>query len=222
MIKGLLFDFNGVLLLDTKWHEEAWNELSVLLRNRSITKEESEEHIHGTTPNDTLEFLLGRKETNEEVKDLLDRKEKLYQEVTLSHGSEFRLNNNAIELFEFLEQNNIKKTIATSSPLVNVEFYYKYLNLERWFPFVDIVFGDGSFPGKPAPDIFLRAAKKINIHPQECLVIEDANSGVQSAKSAGVGKIYFLLNSENTNVASNIKVDRVIDSLGNINLEDFK
>ena len=111
-------------------------------------------HIHGTTPNDTLEFILGRKATTDEVKNLLDRKEKLYQEVTLSHVQDFRLNNNAIELFKLLEQNSIKKTIATSSPLINVEFYYKHLDLEKWFPFQNIVFGDGSFPGKPAPDIF--------------------------------------------------------------------
>ena len=58
--------------------------------------------------------------------------------------------------------------------------------------------------------------------PQECLVIEDANSGVTSAKSAGVGKIFFLINHDNTSVAKTIQVDKIITSLSEISLSDFE
>ena len=221
MIKGVLFDFNGVLLLDTKWHEEAWDELSMYLRKTHITKEESEQFIHGATPYDTLAFLLGRPATSEETKELLDRKEKLYQDVTLSHGTEFKLNDGAIALFEMLEANGISKTIATSSPWVNLEFYYKYLGLEKWFPIKNTVYGDGIIPGKPAPDIFLKAAKNIGQKPEDCLVIEDANSGVNAAKAAGAGKIIFLLNADNLAVSQKVSVTRIVKSLADITMADL-
>ncbi len=221
MIKGVLFDFNGVLLLDTKWHEEAWNDLSLFVRKTPITQEESAIYIHGRTPKDTLEFLLGRPATPEESKELLDRKETLYQEVCLIHKDEFKLSAGGIKLFELLEQNSIKKTIATSSPKVLIDFYYKHLNLENWFPFVSTVYSDGSFPGKPAPDIFIKAAHNLGLAPQDCLVIEDAGSGVQAAKAAGVSKIILLVTDDNRHAAQSLEVDKKVASLSDITLKDL-
>lgn len=222
MIKGVLFDFNGVLLLDTKWHMEAWNDLSQVIRNKPMTSEEESSEVHGRTPDDTLKFLLGRAPIPEERVQYLDRKEKLYQEVCLRHSEEFSLNKGAIELFELLEQNGIEKTIATSSPLVNVKFYYEHLNLEKWFPFDNIVFADGSFPGKPAPDIFIKAAEKISVPLENCMVIEDAGSGVASAKSAGVGKIALLLTDDNKGTENKVSVDIVVHNLSEIGLKDLE
>lgn len=222
MITGVLFDFNGVLLLDTKWHEEAWDDLSVHLRNKPMTAEESSLYVHGRTPIDTLEFLLGHKPSDEEKKVLLDRKETLYQEVCLRHGKDFTLSPGAIELFSLLEENGIKKTIATSSPLVNVEFYYQHLNLERWFPFNDIVYGDGTFPGKPAPDIFIKAAEKIKENPEDCLVIEDASSGIAAAKAAGVAKIILLLTEDNFGVETKVEVHKTVRILSEIQKSDLE
>ena len=222
MIKGVLFDFNGVLLLDTKWHMEAWNDLSIYVRGFPMSDEEAHEQVHGRTPADTLKYLLGKEPTAEESKELLDRKETLYQEVCLRHGAEFSINDGAIKLFELLEQNGIKKTIATSSPEVNVKFYYKHLGLEKWFPFESIVFADGTFPGKPAPDIFLKAAEKINVPPENCMVIEDAGSGVAAAKAAGVAKIALLLTEDNKGIENKVSVDTVVHNLAEITLKDLE
>lgn len=222
MIKGVLFDFNGVLLLDTKWHMEAWNDLSQVIRNRPMTDEEAHEQVHGRTPGDTLKYLLGKDPTEEEKKELLDRKETLYQEVCLRHGSEFSLSPGATELFELLEANNISKTIATSSPLVNVKFYYEHLGLEKWFPFESIVYADGTFPGKPAPDVFLKAAEKISVPIQECMVIEDAGSGVTAAKAAGVRKITLLLTEDNKGTDQKVEVSKVVTRLDEITINDLE
>ena len=74
----------------------------------------------------------------------------------------------------------------------NVEFYIREFKLEKWFDIDKIVYSDGSIAGKPAPDIFLIAAEKINLPPKECLVIEDALAGIKSAQAAGIGKIYAI------------------------------
>ncbi len=222
MIKGVLFDFNGVLLLDTKWHMEAWNDLSQLLRGKPMTDEEAHEQVHGRTPGDTLKYLLGKEPTEDEKKDLLDRKETLYQEVCVRHGSEFSLSPGATELLQLLETNNIKKTIATSSPLVNVKFYYQHLGLEKWFPFENIVYADGTFPGKPAPDVFLKAAEKIDVPVNECMVVEDAGSGVAAAKAANVKKIILLLTEDNKGTEQKVEVDKVVKNLAEITLQDLQ
>ena len=222
MIQGVLFDFNGLLLLDTKWHMEAWNDLSKLLRNKSMTYEESAEHVHGRLPDHTLSFLLGRIPTEKEKTELLERKEKLYQEVCLRRGDKFILSQGAIQLFELLKQNGIKKTIATSSPLVNVKFYYEHLGLEKWFPFNDIVFADGLFPGKPAPDVFLKAAEKMHVIPENCMVVEDAKSGVEAAKSAGVGKIVVLLTEDNKGIEEKVEVTKTVRTLSEITIRDLE
>lgn len=222
MLKGVLFDFNGVLLLDTKWHEEAWDDLSKYLRGKPLTANESGEFVHGRTPIDTLTFLLGRLPSEDEKRVLLERKETMYQDVCLRHDSEFKLSPGATELLTLLESLGISKTIATSSPLVNVEFYYKHLNLEKWFPFHTIVYGDGSFPGKPAPDIFIKAAEKINVNPKDCMVIEDASSGIIAAKAAGVQKTILLLTEDNKGVENKVEVDKTVRVLSDINESDLE
>lgn len=221
MIKAVIFDFNGVLLQDRKWHEEAWNELSKYLRNKKLDQGEFEHHVHGRTTKDTLAYLLGHPASPQELKDYLDKKESLYQKIALSSGDEFQLTPHATELFKILDENNIRKTIATSSPLINVKFYYQHLNLGRWFPFQDIVFDDGTFPGKPAPDIYLKAAKNINVDIKDCVVFEDAKSGVESAKKAGAGKIIFLMNNDNQETAKKLNVDKIIRNFNEIKVENF-
>jgi beta-phosphoglucomutase len=221
MIKAILFDFNGVLLQDREWHEEALNELSRFLNNRELTKDEIENHVHGTTPQDSLAYILGHTPNDEELKEYLDRKESLYQQIALNQKEEFKLTQGSVDLFEMLRENGIKMTIATSSPLVLVDFYYKYLDLEKWFPFKDIVFNDGTFPGKPAPDIYLKAADKLNVDIKDCLVVEDAKSGVESARRAGVSKVIFLINEGNRKTIEEVKVDKIINSFKDITIEDL-
>ena len=59
----------------------------------------------------------------------------------------------------------------------------------RWFDYSKVVYDDGSFPGKPQPDIFLKAAANLALPPQACLVIEDAFSGILAANRAGIGTV---------------------------------
>ena len=60
-------------------------------------------------------------------------------------------------------------TIATMSEWDNVEFYIKEFNLGKWFDLDKIVYSDGTIPGKPAPDIFMIAAEKLDLHLKTAL-----------------------------------------------------
>ena len=74
-------------------------------------------------------------------------------------------------------------------PLYVRDFYFDIFKLGNWFDINKVVYDNGTFPGKPAPDIFLIASSKLGLDPSECLVVEDAFSGIKAARKANIGKI---------------------------------
>ena len=159
-MKGIIFDFNGTLYWDSKLHYEAWREYSKILRGVEFTDEEMREKMFGHTNADIIEYAIGRKPSDEMVEKYAKEKEALYRKRCLLDPKNFKLADGAIELLEFLKENNIPRTIATMSEWDNVEFYIKEFQLEKWFDIDKIVYSNGKIPGKPAPDIFLIAADK--------------------------------------------------------------
>lgn len=78
---------------------------------------------------------------------------------------------------------------------------------------------DGGFAGKPAPDIYLLAAKKLNVDPKDCLVIEDSKSGIESAFAAGIGKTIALGPKHKHKELSLLPgVDEVVENLGQVKI----
>jgi HAD superfamily hydrolase (TIGR01509 family) len=188
-LAGVLFDFNGVLLLDAHLHEQAWHEMALQLRGRELSPHELRHFVHGRTNLDILSHLLGRTPSTAELDELASRKEATYQQRCLAAGDQFRLAPGAIPLLDNLCAAGIRRAIATSSPRTNVDFFIAHLGLERWFAREAIIYDDGSFPGKPSPDIYRIAAARLGLSPAACVVIEDAISGIEAARRAGCGRI---------------------------------
>lgn len=172
--------------------EQAWKVFSEKIRGTPFTSEEMSVHVHGRNNKYTLEFLAGHELSSEELKNYIQGKESTYRNLCLSLGEKFRLSPGAIELLDFLVEKNIPHTIATASEESNVKFFFENLNLAKWFDYGLLVLDDGTLPGKPDPAIYKRAAEKINLPPQDCIVVEDAKSGIASANAAGIGKIIGL------------------------------
>lgn len=186
---GIIFDFNGTLFFDSDKHEEAWRIFSKKLRGNSLNAEEEQNFMHGRTNRSIIEYLLGREVDDETLFRLSEEKEQIYREMCLKDKTNFNLAPGAVELLDFLKEKQISYTIATSSGKTNLLFYMKNLKLNKWFDLDKIVFDDGSILGKPEPDIYLKAAAKINLKPQECIVVEDSASGIEAAYRANIGKI---------------------------------
>ena len=195
-MKGIIFDFNGTLYWDSKLHYDAWREYSAMLRETPFTDDEMREKMFGHTNADIIEYLIGKKPSQEIVDKYGKEKEAVYRKRCLLNPDEFKLAPGAVELLEYLKENNIPRTIATMSEWDNVEFYIKEFHLEKWFDIKKIVYSDGIIPGKPAPDIFQIAADKIGLNTRDCIVVEDAIAGINSAKNAGIGKIIAIASLE--------------------------
>lgn len=204
-MKGIIFDFNGTLFWDSKLHYDAWRDFSTRLRGYPFTDEEMRDKMFGHTNSDIIEYAIRKKPDAAMVEQYAKEKESLYRNECLKRPDEFKLAEGAIELLDYLKENNIPRTIATMSEWDNVKFYIDNFYLEKWFDLDKIVYSDGTIPGKPAPDIFEIAAEKIGISPKDCIVIEDAIAGIKSAKAAKIGKIIAIASCEPVEYYRNIE-----------------
>lgn len=187
--RGIIFDFNGVLFADGDLQERSWQVMARKLRGREMGAEEFALHMHGRSNAYVLSYLAGRQITGSELAELIEAKESLFRRLCLETPNRMELSAGAQDLLEWLKVAGIARTIATSSGIRNVEFYIEHLHLDRWFEVGKLVYDDGVRPGKPAPDMYLAAARAIGLDPGGCVVAEDAVSGVMAAQAAGIGYI---------------------------------
>ncbi|MGO3604071.1 MAG: HAD family hydrolase [Enterococcus malodoratus] len=188
-MKGIIFDFNGTMFMDSDLHEAAWLYLLQKYSEKELTEEDILKNLHGKTNDVILRNFISKDLTDEEVQKLSDEKEAFYRKSVLESSNHKDFTKGLRDVLDYLKANDIPMTIASASPKINMDFYFDYLNLGNWFDYDQMVCHTGSFPGKPAPDIFLIAAEKIGVEPKNCLVIEDSYSGLQAAHNAKIGTI---------------------------------
>ncbi len=186
--KAVIFDFNGTLFDDTDFHNQAWQNFA-RLHGRELMPDEIEYEIHGHTNREILQFMFNRVLNSDEEAIRYEEKEDIYRGLCYQYPEKCVLTPGADKFLDQLKQNNIVRTIATASYMKNIEFYFSLFNLANWFDMGKIVYDSGEYRGKPYPDMFLAAAKQIDIPIGECMVIEDSIGGVNAAKNAGAGSI---------------------------------
>lgn len=186
--KAAIFDFNGTLFWDTAFHDQAFD---IFLKNYNVqlTDDEKRVKIHGKGNPDIMRSILGAGLSDVEVDEMAQEKELIYRQLCVD---DMLFASGAENLFNLLKTEGIPMTIATSSGIENVDFYFEYMHLGRWFDIEKLAYNDGTFRGKPHPDVFQVAAQKLNLKPQETVVFEDSVAGILSAEAAGAGKIYIV------------------------------
>ncbi|WP_417885506.1 HAD family hydrolase [Zunongwangia sp.] len=188
-IKGVIFDFNGTLFFDTHLHNQAWD---IFLKKHSLglNNKEKNQKIHGKNNEEILKNLFSDNLTKDEIVKLSIEKENIYQRLCLEN--EMVLAPESEEFINFLCLKNIPYTIATASDLYNLEFYFKHLDLGRYFELSKIVYSNGEIKSKPNPEIFLKAMEILRIEPNETLIFEDSTSGIKAAENSNAGKVIII------------------------------
>jgi HAD superfamily hydrolase (TIGR01509 family) len=217
---GIIFDFNGVLWWDEELQIEAWQAAARRLRGGELSQAEILQYCLGVPNQLSLEYLVGRPLGAEEAHRLTQEKEADYRALCLAQGEAFRLSPGAVELLDWLAARGIPRTIATSSESVNVAFFSEHLHLARWFDLEKIIYDDGHLPGKPSPQVYLRAAAVLGLPPRRCVVVEDSLSGLAAAQAAGIGRVYALGPTEvHERLRSQPGVDGLLVSLADLPAE---
>ncbi|HEX2952569.1 MAG TPA: HAD family phosphatase [Bacillota bacterium] len=188
--KGIIFDFNGTLFWDSDKHTVAWKTMAAKLRREALTDEEMVQKLQGRPNPAIIEYLSGKRLDDANIFAISMEKEQIYRQLCHDDPHGCRLAPGASELLDFLKKHNIPRTIATSSERTNLDFYLETFKLAQWFDPNRIVYDDGSIvAGKPAPDIYFKAADWLHLKPQDCIVVEDSLAGIRSAYRAGIGYI---------------------------------
>ena len=181
-MNAVLFDFNGTLVFDSLLHEQAWIIFLEKTIGRTVYHIELVDHMHGRTNDKILEYFLQRELTEYEADQMSEEKEAIYRQ--LCKKTAYNLVEGAAEFFEIMKKQHIPFAVATSSTKSNVDFYFETLGLSRWFGASHFIYNDGTLPGKPKPDIYLRTAKQIGVDISRCVIFEDSTAGILSAKNA--------------------------------------
>ncbi|MFZ5939502.1 MAG: HAD family hydrolase [Bacteroidota bacterium] len=174
---AVIFDMDGVIVDNAAFHFEAWGEFCAK-KGLEFNREEFRGWF-GSTNREILARLYGRKVSRQEAVKLGEEKEAIYRQIyepVLSpvHGLAYFLNE--------LKRYNFKLAVATSAPPKNVDFVLSNSHTRKYFD--AIVDASGVRHGKPSPEIYLKASRKLRIKPQNCLVFEDAFYGIEAARNA--------------------------------------
>jgi len=183
---GVIFDFNGTLFWDTKLHNKAWD-IFLTKHDLYLSDEDKFSKMHGKNNRDLFISIFGGQLSDQQIIDYAMEKELLYQELCLK--TDMQLAPAVTGFLDFLKDENIPFTIATASGKENLDFYFEYLSLSRWFEYDKVVYNNGKIKGKPDPQIYQTALSVINKKPGEVIIFEDAVAGLQSARNARAGKI---------------------------------
>lgn len=177
-IKACIFDLDGVIVNTAKYHYLAWKRLAREL-NFDFTEKDNE-RLKGVSRMASLDILLsigGLSFSEDEKLKLAEKKNKWYVEY-ISKLTDKDILPGAFEFITLLKSNGIK--IALGSASKNSMLILKNLNLVPYFD--SIVDGTKVAKAKPDPEVFLLAAKELNIDSKNCVVFEDAAAGVEAAK----------------------------------------
>ena len=178
--KAFIFDLDGVIVDTAKFHYLAWKELANDL-GFEFTEEQNEQ-LKGVSRVASLEILLkigNIQLTNEHKEILLKEKNEQYLGYIAKMGQDEILPGIKI-LLAYLKKHDIPFSLGSASK--NARLILKILDIYDLFD--AIVDGNDVSTAKPDPEVFLIAAKKLNKDPHDCIVIEDAQAGVQAANNA--------------------------------------
>jgi len=214
MIKGIIFDMDGLMFDTERLVIKAWDFAGKQM-GYSITKDIVIKTLGLNTENtrrvfiehlgNNFDFYVIRKIRVDYMTDYIDK-----NGIPIKTG--------LIELLDFLKSNHYKMTVATSTEKEKTEYYFKKANISYYFD--DIVCGDMIERGKPEPDIYLKASKIIGVAPNECLALEDSPIGILSAYRAGMKPVMIpdlVMPNEETNKILYAKLPTLFDVIELLN-----
>jgi 5-amino-6-(5-phospho-D-ribitylamino)uracil phosphatase len=175
-----IFDWDGVIIDSSRQHELSWQQLA-------------KEHQRELPPNFFLKSfgmknekiipeLLGWVKEVDQVAKVALQKEMIYRDLIKKNG--ISALPGVHDLLEGLKKASVPCAIGSSSPRENISCIIEVLGVAQYFK--TIVCGEDVHRGKPDPEVFLLAAKRLGASPENCVVFEDAHVGLEAAKRAGM------------------------------------
>ena len=180
MIKAVIFDLDGVIVSTDDCHYRAWKKMADeegIYFDREINN-----RLRGVSRMASLEIVLekaNREYSEKEKQEMAERKNNYYKELICELTPNDILTG-VTEKLDELKENGIKIAIGSSSK--NTPIILKQIGLDKYFDAVSD--GNNITHSKPDPEVFLKAAEMLNIAPEDCMIVEDADAGIEAGKRA--------------------------------------
>lgn len=181
MLKGIIFDMDGVLINSEPFHYRVWKET---LKERGV---DLDYDIYKDCIGSTMGFLMGLLhkhygisfQDSSLVREMRKKKEELMKKEGYPPLIPY-----VKELLQKLARQGYRMAVASSSPQLYIEEVTRHWEIGQYFD--KLVSGESVEKPKPAPDIFLKAAGELGLRPEECMVVEDSENGCRAARNAGI------------------------------------
>lgn len=216
MIKGIIFDMDGVLVnSEPLYHEFEYMFFKNLGAN--VTIEYFDKYVGcslGYTVNGVCDDFNITTMPRDSILKIFSRG----AELIYSDNPKLTICEGIIDWLDFLKTNNYPMIVASSTYKEKVDICLERFNLKQYF--INYIGGDEVKNAKPDPEIFIKACRELNLLPSECIIIEDSENGIKAAKLAECLALGYLnkgKNSQNLSMA-----DFVFDSFGKEKLLMFK
>ena len=176
---AVIFDMDGVIVDNMEYHKKAWD---IFLKKYApdVELEEFSRHF-GKVNKDLLKIVFKREISAREEARFGEEKEAIYREIYTDH---IVPTSGLVDFLDALKQNRVKTAVATAAPRINMDFVFEKTGLRQYFDV--LIAASEVMRGKPDPEIYLKAAKKLSYPPENCLVFEDSMPGIQAAQKAGM------------------------------------
>jgi len=202
MVRGVIWDLDGVLVDTGEFHYVSWKE-TLPAYNIPFSFELFRKSF-GMNNEGVLTFLMVHKPNPAILTRIDNEKESAFRQAIRGHA---QLLPGVMEWLMFLHQAGIQMAVGSSAPMANVEVLVDETGIRPFFKY--LVSANGK-PSKPDPWVFLYAAEQIGVAPKDCWVVEDAVTGVDAAHKAGMRCIAVTTtNSKEALRMAEIVVDRL-------------
>ena len=189
MIKGFVFDLDGVLVFTDHFHYLSWK--AIADEEGIEFNEQINNQLRGVSRKDSLEIILRKasKTYTEDEKDALCEKKNNIYKTYLDTMSEKDVDPDTIETLKQLKAQGYKIALGSSSK--NAKYILNKVGLTPYFDAISD--GVGLVHSKPDPEVFIKASDMLKINPKELVVVEDAEAGINAANagkfiSVGIGE----------------------------------
>jgi len=210
--RAVIWDLDGVIANTTTYHLKAWRET---FRKRGVEfNKDNFRHSFGLRNDDIIPVILGREMSRKEIDRISYEKEAMFRQLI---GNKIKPLPGAIELMKSLAGTGFQQALASSTPRENIRLVIGSLGIEDYLRCM-IAAEDVSL-GKPDPQVFLLAAKRLGVEPGNCIVIEDAVAGVAAARRAGMRCLAVTTTHPRASLG---EADLIVDSLVEVSVDDME
>ena len=209
-IKAGLFDMDGLMVDTESLSTEAFIN-SAKAQGYNMTKEETLK-VLGFTKANIYQFWIDYFQgTNVDGKKLVDDHYEYIENVLYTVGPEKMPY--VEELLKYLKENNYKIAVASSSDAADIKNNLEKTKLEKYID--EIASGAEVENGKPAPDVFLLAAKRLGVDAKDCLILEDSKAGIKAGKASGA-MVFMVPDMYTVDKECEDTADRILTNLGEV------